>query len=127
MKPDGETESDVLRYEVELDAPLAKVWRAVTIPEFVERWLPARPNEAEAPLSPPVSIRLLDQEACQFVRYGWRDEDQASPESVVTFHLSANEAGGTTFRIVHEFAPASLKGNIGPPANLNRPRLLLAA
>jgi uncharacterized protein YndB with AHSA1/START domain len=125
MNPDAET--DILRYEVELDAPLAKVWRAVTIPEFVERWLPARPSEPEAAPSLPVSIRLLDQEPCQFVRYSWRDEDEASPESVVTFHLSANEAGGTTFRIVHELAPAGRQPNVGPPANRNRPRLLLAA
>jgi uncharacterized protein YndB with AHSA1/START domain len=126
MRPDAETDTDILRFEVELDAPVAKVWRAVTIPEFVERWLPARPIEPEAAPSPPVSIRLLDQEACQFVRYGWRDEDQASPESVVTFHLRANEAGGTTFRIVHEFSQAG-RQSILPPANLNRPRLLLAA
>jgi uncharacterized protein YndB with AHSA1/START domain len=126
MRPDAETDTDILRFEVELDAPVAKVWRAVTIPEFVERWLPARPTEPEATPSPPMSIRLLDQEVCRFVRYGWRDEGQASPESVVTFHLRANEAGGTTFRIVHEFLPAG-RQNLRPPANLNRPRLLLAA
>ena len=69
-----------ISFEYELDAPPALVWRALTIPEYVARWLApgAVERDADAPAqqdaaSLPVSIHLLDQEPCQSVRYLWRD------------------------------------------------------
>lgn len=124
-----------LRFEYELDAPPAKVWRALTVPEFVARWLTARiidpeakgPESASAGPSPSLSLRLLDSEPCQSVRYVWGEEGSPFPESVVTFRLRSNDSGGTTFGIVHELtrAAGALAGR--EPANSNTPRLLLAA
>jgi uncharacterized protein YndB with AHSA1/START domain len=119
---------EVLNFEYELDAAPAKVWRALTIPEYVARWLtppasegPAR--ESAAPLQPPASLRLLDCEPNRSVRYVWREAASPFVETTVTFRVAANEAGGTTFRIVHELNAAKHM----PAANSNRSTLLLAA
>ena len=120
---------EILNFEYQLDAPPAKVWRALTIPEYVARWLIAPEREASAledvkPLRPqPVSLRLLDCEPNQSVRYSWNEAASPFLESVVTFRLAANDAGGTTFSIVHERNIATRK----QAANSNRPLLLLAA
>ena len=119
---------DILDFEYELDASPAKVWRALTIPEYVARWLtpPAGESPAQqgaAPLQPPALLRLLDCEPNQSVRYLWRDAASPFVESTVTFRVAANEAGGTTFRIVHELNAAERM----PAANSNRSTLLLAA
>ena len=114
---DAQKNSSALNFEYELDAPLAKVWRALTIPEYVAQWL-GLPN-AEGP--PPLSVRLLDIEPDRSVRYHWREEERTDWANLVTFHVTPNAAGGTTFRIIHErIAPARA-------ANSNRPRMLLAA
>jgi uncharacterized protein YndB with AHSA1/START domain len=121
-------------FEYELDAPPALVWRALTIPEFVARWLAPGvvEQDAEAPAqqdaaSLPVSFHLLDEEPCQSVRYLWRDGASPFAESLVTFHLHANDSGGTTFRIVHELKPAARILPRQSPANRNASPLLLAA
>lgn len=125
----------VLTFEYELDAPLAQVWRALTIPEYVVRWLVAPPVEFESgsderrdALQPrPRSLRLLDAEPNRCVRYGWSEEVSPFLESVVTFRLNPNENGGTTFSIVHELG-VTAKASASPiAANVNRPKLLLAA
>jgi len=119
---------EVLNFEYELDASPAKVWRALTIPEYVARWLTPQAGESPAQegaarLQPPASLRLLECEPNQSVRYVWREAASPFVESTVTFRVAANEAGGTTFRIVHELNAAKST----PAANSNRSTLLLAA
>ena len=119
---------EVLNFEYELDAPPAKVWRALTIPEYVARWLapPASEGPAQesaAPLQPAASLHLLDCEPNQSVRYLWREAARPFVEGAVTFRVAANEAGGTTLRIVHELNASQRM----PAANSNRSTLLLAA
>ena len=41
------TDTDALVFECALDAPPEKVWRALTIPEYLERWL--KPDEDDRP------------------------------------------------------------------------------
>jgi uncharacterized protein YndB with AHSA1/START domain len=126
MKPDNDSQAHetAVTFECELDAPPAQVWRAVTIPEFVAQWLTPEP----AGVTPAaVSFRLLDEEPGQSARYLWREEASPFPESLVTFHLHPNEAGGTTFRIVHEMMTAAHILPREGPANGNAPPLLLAA
>ena len=134
---DASRREAALRFEYELDAPLAKVWRAVTIPELVARWLMKLPNEPEfeasngenaAPaLSPQVSLHLLDSEPCRSVRYGWSEDGGPFLGNVVTFRLRENDSGGTTFSIVHELTQATRASADTKAANHNRPALLLAA
>jgi uncharacterized protein YndB with AHSA1/START domain len=125
-----------LSFECHLDAPPAQVWRALTIPEFVARWLgasiagpqadgSAREGVRESPSS--VSLRLLDCEKHRFVRYAWREYGDPSAGSVVTFRLRPDDAGGTTFNIVHEMASSARALAREGAANGNAPPLLLAA
>jgi uncharacterized protein YndB with AHSA1/START domain len=123
-----------LSFDYELEAPPAKVWRALTVPEFVEKWLPAQVADQEAEASKaegderaPVSLRLLESDPGRSVRYLWREEAGPHTPSIVTFRISPNESGGTRFRVVHEMT-ASVRG-FAPrrPASRQGPRLLLAA
>lgn len=98
--------------EYELDEPPQKVWRAISIPEFRENWLP--------------SDALADPEATsctpgQEVRYRMRDNDPPFLESTVTFTITPTDAGGTHLRIIHQL------DEIKPAANSNSPPLMLAA
>ena len=139
MKPRSETPPDqqTLRFEYELDAPPAKVWRALTIPEFVARWLTAPlvetgagapgPEGAKPLPSTPFSLRVMEQESCRFVRYAWREEGSLLFDNVVTFRLHPNDSGGTTFNIVHELTRTIDAWSGKDAANGNTPRLLLAA
>jgi uncharacterized protein YndB with AHSA1/START domain len=111
-----------LRFEYELDAPPAQVWRAVTIPEYVAQWLTPRPAPPEAPARPV----LLDCEPGRSARYAW-SEDGDGAESIVTFRLAPNDAGGTIFSIVHELVVRTDAVNVQGAANSNMPTLLLAA
>jgi uncharacterized protein YndB with AHSA1/START domain len=125
MKRDARDLQETLSFEYQLDAPPAKVWRALTIPEYVARWLVAPDSEASAPerAAPESgSLRLLDCEPNRSVRYGWREDGSSFGETIVTFRLAANDVGGTTFSIVHELSAAPRER----PANSNRPMLLAA-
>ena len=126
MKPDSDKQEHeaAVTFEYELDAPPAQVWRAITIPEFVAQWL-TPPPEGATPAA--VSFRVLDEEPGQSVRYLWREETSPFPESLVTFRLHPNDAGGTTFRIVHELMTGAHILPRQSPANGNAPPLLLAA
>ena len=93
-----------LAFEYELDAPPAKVWRALTVPELVERWLPTASHRPS--MAPAVSLRLIEADDGKFIRYGWHETDAPLGDSVVTFELAPNAAGGTTFRILHQLAAA---------------------
>ena len=113
MSEPQEPETQALAFEYELDASPAKVWRALTVPELVERWLPTasvRPSEA-----PPVSLRVIEANHGRLIRYGWHEADAPLTDSVVTFELAPNAAGGTTFRILQEIAlarPQAANSNI---------------
>jgi uncharacterized protein YndB with AHSA1/START domain len=88
----SDTESGI-ELEYDLDAPPEKVWRALSIPEFRERWLPAEAlSDAEAALIAPGEA----------LRYRMREDDFR--ESAVTFRISPNDAGGTHLKIIHERA-----------------------
>jgi uncharacterized protein YndB with AHSA1/START domain len=98
--------------ECALEAPPEKVWRALTEPALLDRWLPPEgPGER-------TERRLLAAEPNRLVRYGWRGAE--SGDSVVTFELSPAADGGTWLRLVHDgLAPAA--------ANSNAPILRCAA
>ncbi|MCO5150152.1 MULTISPECIES: SRPBCC family protein [unclassified Shinella] len=91
----GQATDLVLEYD--LDAPTEKVWRAISIPAFRERWLPdGALADAEPILAAPG----------EEIRFRMRDREPPHLESVVAFQLRPNEQGGTTLRIVHGLADA---------------------
>lgn len=89
------SDSDALVLEYDLDAPPAKVWRAISIPAFREQWLPA------AALADPDAVAVTPGEE---IRYRMRDAAPPFRESHVTFGIASNADGGTRLRIVHRLA-----------------------
>jgi uncharacterized protein YndB with AHSA1/START domain len=101
-----------LVFEYQLDAPPEKVWRALSIPAFRERWLPAE-------------VEALSSVPGEELRYRLKEEVPPFLESVVTFQLAPNE-GGTELRVIHSLSDARLS-QPPAPANSNQPLMLRAA
>ncbi|MGN6768020.1 MAG: SRPBCC family protein [Rhizobiaceae bacterium] len=98
--------SDEVRFETELDAPPEKVWRALTVPEFVARWLmpnDIRPEEGHTfslkDENGVIECEIVEAKPPHALGYSWREHD--GPDSLVRFHLAGTEAGGTRLTIVH--------------------------
>jgi uncharacterized protein YndB with AHSA1/START domain len=117
---DGKTEEckDGIELEYNLDEPPQKVWRAISIPEFRENWLPK-----EALADPEATSITPGQE----VRYRMRDNTPPFLESTVTFRIAPNATGGTCLRIIHELTDVRFDRMTRAAANRNRPPLMLAA
>lgn len=107
-----------IELEYEIDEPPHKVWRAISIPEFRENWLP---KEA---LSDPEATSLTPGHE---VRYRMRESDPPYVESVVTFQIAPNATGGTSLRIIHELADVRFDRMTCTAANNNSLPLMLAA
>jgi uncharacterized protein YndB with AHSA1/START domain len=97
---------DEVRFETELDAPPEKVWRALTVPEFVSRWLAPsdiRPEEGHAfrlkGEDGEIECETVEAKPPHVLSYSWRE--RGGPDSLVRFHLAGTEAGGTRLTIVH--------------------------
>ena len=115
IDPPQKTEDEAeIALEVELDAPPEKVWRAIALPAFRERWLP-RADLAEP--EPIASVPGVE------VRYRMREEDAPFPDSTVTFRIEPGPRGGALLRIIHRIA--SDAGRRGTNDNL-RPVSLAA-
>ena len=78
--------------EVELDAKPEKVWRAIALPAFRERWLP------KADLAEPEPIASIPGVE---VRYRMRETEAPFPDSIVTFRIEPGPRGGALLRVIH--------------------------
>ena len=78
--------------EYELDATPEKVWRAIAVAAFRERWLPGADLAEPEPIA---SIPGVE------VRYRMREDGAAFSDSVVTFRIEPGAQGGTLFRVIH--------------------------
>jgi uncharacterized protein YndB with AHSA1/START domain len=90
------TDTDALVFECALDAPPEKVWRALTIPEYLERWL--KPEKD-------LDLAVVTSEENRSLTYRWREAGQGAivgmEDSLVTFELSPTTDGGTWFKLTH--------------------------
>ena len=111
--PREETEAEIA-LEVELDAKPEKVWRALAVPAFRERWLP------EADLAEPEPIASIPGVE---VSYRMREEGAPFPDSTVTFRIEPGLEGGALLRIIHRIEA----GGSGETANDNLRPMNLAA
>ncbi|MEO9297460.1 SRPBCC domain-containing protein [Devosia alba] len=106
---------DELVFECSLDAPPEQVWRALTIPEYLARWL--QPAED-------VELALVRVDENKSLTYRWREGGQgaalSSGDSLVTFELTPTLDGGTWFRLTHVplAVPAAANGNQAGPMML---------
>jgi uncharacterized protein YndB with AHSA1/START domain len=106
INPREETE---IALEYELDAAPEKVWRAIAVPAFRERWLP------QADLAEPEPIASIPGVQ---VRYRMREEGAPFPESTVTFRIEPGPQGGALLRIIHRIEGDARRNgandNLGP-------------
>ncbi|OWV99854.1 SRPBCC domain-containing protein [Rhizobium sp. R693] len=116
MKAEVQESGFEQRYE--LDASPEKVWRAISIAEFREKWLP---SDALA------NLQSLSETPGKEIRYKLRDDTPPHLESTVTFTIAPNGSGGTTLRIVHELTGATFERLAKTVANGNSPTIMLAA
>ena len=110
-----QTEKLVLQYD--LDAEPEKVWRAISLKDYRERWLPQDDL---------VSAEAVSVKPGQEIRDRMRDLEPPFVESVVTLQVAPNHAGGTSLRIIHETVDRSFDRNM-KAANRNGRLLMLAA
>ena len=109
------TETDALTFECALDAPPEKVWRALTVPEYLERWL--KPAQA-------VELAVVTSEENKSLTYRWREAGQGAvmgmEDSLVTFELTPTSDGGTWFRLTHTpmAVPVAANSNLAGPVML---------
>ena len=103
-------DAETLVFETTLDAPPEKVWRALSIPEYLDRWLQP-PEDAE------ISIVASDEN--RSMTYRWREP--GPEDSLVTFEIAPREDGGTWFRLTH--APVAVPA----AANSNEPGAMMLA
>ncbi|HUO12851.1 MAG TPA: hypothetical protein VMU37_08855 [Caulobacteraceae bacterium] len=81
---------DTLVFEAELDAPPAKVWRALSEPEIRRAWL----GEAEAG---PSEVRRADPG--ERLDLAWPTPEG---ESLISFRIDPSREGGSRLTIVHQ-------------------------
>lgn len=127
------TAPDDIQFESVLEAPPAKVWRALTVPAYVAAWLmpPTADEQAgtgrmsgkDADEPELVDCRVLDSRAPNLLRYAWSEATRGHIlDSVVTFELAPHGDGSTLLRVTHgSFILRPIA------ANLNQPTMLLAA
>jgi uncharacterized protein YndB with AHSA1/START domain len=113
-----QAQTDQLVQEYELDAPPEKVWRALSVAEFREKWLP---TAALADAEPVGSV------AGEEIRYRMRDDEPPFLHSMVTFQVRPNADGGTHLTIIHRLADARARHQLPRAANSNARWLMRAA
>lgn len=110
---------DMIMHECQLEASPEKVWRAVTVPEFLEQWIGTPPTTKTTTSDEPTitdetteigkpTYQLIDATPCTEVRFAWRDGQTERPISVVTINLDPAPDGGTYFRLTHSANKAPL-------------------
>jgi uncharacterized protein YndB with AHSA1/START domain len=92
------TADESLVYELELEAPVEKVWHALTDPTLVVQWLLPPPEEPEGE----VKLHLATSRPPHYVAYHWQGAGE--PPSFVSFELRTAPGGGTRLRLTHQRA-----------------------
>lgn len=107
------TDKDALVFECALDAPPEKVWRALTIPEYLERWL--KPDGD-------LDLAVVTAEENKSLTYRWRDAGQGAiagmEDSLVTFELTPTTDGGTWFKLTHAPMVVPVAANSNEPMTM---------
>jgi len=112
---DGQTAK--LVFEHDLDAEPEKVWRAISLEYHRENWLPKEDL---------ANTEAVSAKPGREIRYRMRDDEPPFLESLVTFQIFPNQAGGTRLKIIHEIADRRLDRKL-KAANSNSSPLMLAA
>ncbi|WP_114089129.1 SRPBCC domain-containing protein [Thalassospira profundimaris] len=106
-----------LELEYSLDAPCEKVWRAISIAEIRESWLPGANLRHAKPVQ-----HIAGEE----ITYQMRDTAPPYLESTVTFRLIPTGDNSTQLRIIHDLTDARC-APAPKAANSNTPEMMRAA
>jgi uncharacterized protein YndB with AHSA1/START domain len=126
---DASTEEQRLTFDFALPAPPEKVWRALTIPAFIDRWLmPLEKSRGDGFSGRPrhgagIAAQVIEAEPPRRLSWHWREAGE--PDGLVTFTLTPDEAGGTLLRLVHVRQVRA--ATMPPAANGNSAITMLAA
>jgi uncharacterized protein YndB with AHSA1/START domain len=118
-----------LTFDYALEAPPEKVWRALTIPAYLDRWLgPVAASGggfARRPdgLAQSVEAEVIEAEPPR--RLSWRWREAGEPAGTISFTLTPDEDGGTLLRLVHIRQARTVA--LPPAANSNFGPVMLAA
>lgn len=94
-------DEDTVSVECRLDAPMAKVWRALTTPDLAADWLNAT-HEQSHPTASDTSFEIVEAVAFSRVVYRWSDRTGERPsESLVTVEIEGLAPNLTGFRLTH--------------------------
>jgi len=102
---DGDVDNDgriVIEQQYQLDAPVGKVWRAISVPALRDHWLPGLDLASSEPVH-----TVPGQE----VRYIMRERQPPFIESQVSLHIRPASDGGTVLTIVHAVRVAAEAAN----------------
>lgn len=102
-KTDDKTVAILL--ECDLDAPIEKVWRALSDPAIRSQWLLEAGLAGRRDAGGEVQADVLESQQNQRLRLSWTiDGTPAAPglDTVVTFEIEPRDHGGTHLRLVHE-------------------------
>jgi uncharacterized protein YndB with AHSA1/START domain len=117
----AQTETQSISLEYDLPHPPAKVWRALTEPELLAKWIMA--NDMQPLVGHSFTFRaepmpwwdgivhceVLEMEPHKRLRYSWRSGPESSPlDTVVTWTLTPTPSGGTRLALEHSgFVPGN--------------------
>lgn len=117
------TQTESISFELDLDHPPEKVWRALTDPELLTQWLlPVSGLELEPGTSftftaepqpgwdGVVHCELLDVEPLRKLRYAWVVGDL---NTIVTFTLTPTESGTHLSLVQSGFEPEQKRNRAG--------------
>ncbi len=133
IEQDVSTGSPRLVFEAKLDAPPEKVWRALTLPEYLQHWLLPLQQDGQhrlvldgrnSAIGAKIDCEVVESSCPNLLRYGWREEGSGS-RSEVSFELSPLGEDATWLKLTHvvEAKPAI---SLPAPANSNTLMLLAA-
>jgi uncharacterized protein YndB with AHSA1/START domain len=95
-------QDEELVFDMAIDEPPQKLWRALTEPAIVERWLAPLDTKAREERNGQ-SCELVSAEPNRSASYIWRDPEAG--ESMVTFAISERVDGFSRLSIVHTGLP----------------------
>ena len=98
-------QDEELAFDVAIDEPPQKLWRALTEAPIVERWLAPVIDRSREPgnAEEQFTCQLIESEKNRSASYIWRDPEAGS--SIVTFSISERSDGFSRLSIVHKGLP----------------------